>query len=73
MDLLNQMQKMTKSRGDEESSLLFTVRLAKKELRKYKKAVTQSDQTRILRTVLQDVVNDLTIHIRIYFPDKIAT
>ena len=73
MDLLSQMQNITNSKGDEESSLLFIVRLAKKELKKYKKAVTQSDQTKILRSVLQDVVNDLSIHLRIYFPEQVST
>ena len=73
MDLLSQMQNITNSKGDEESSLLFIVRLAKKELKKYKKAVTQSDQTKILRSVLQDVVNDLSIHLRIYFSEQAIT
>jgi len=69
MDLILQLQNVTTSRGDEEKSLLFIVRLAKKELKKYNKAGAQSDQTRILRTVLQDTISDLTNHIRIYFPE----
>ena len=68
-DLLLQLQSITKSKGDEKKALLSIVHLAKKELKKYNKAGSQSDKTDILRSVLRNITNDLNNHIRNYFPD----
>jgi hypothetical protein len=70
-DLLSQLQSITKNDRDEERSLLFIVRMAKKELKKYKKESSQTAKNKGLRIVLFDVINDLTIHIRIYFSDSV--
>lgn len=66
-DLLRQLKNITTTRGDEERSLLFLVRLAKRELKKYSKARTQSEKSDILRKVLSGTISDLTNHINIYF------
>ena len=70
-DLLSQLQSITKNKGDEERSLLFIVRIAKKELKKYKKESSQTAKNKGFRIVLFNVINDLTIHIRIYFSDSV--
>jgi hypothetical protein len=70
-DLLSQLQSITKNDRDEERSLSFIVRMAKKELKKYKKESSQTAKNKGLRIVLFDVINDLTIHIRIYFSDSV--
>jgi hypothetical protein len=70
-DLLDQLQSITKNKGDEEKSLLLIVRMAKKELKKYKRESSQTTKNEGLRTVLYNIINDLTIHIRIYFSDSV--
>jgi len=70
-DLLYQLQSITKNKGDEEKSLLFIVRIAKKELKKYKRESSQTAKNEGLRTVLYSIINDLTNHIRIYFSDSV--
>jgi hypothetical protein len=70
-DLLTQLQSITTTKGDEEKSLLFIVRMAKKELKKYKTRSSQTTKNEGLRTVLYTIINDLTIHIRIYFSDSV--
>jgi hypothetical protein len=70
-DLLSQLQYITTNKGDEERSLLFIVRMAKKVLKKYKKESSQTAKKEGLRIVLFNVINDLTIHIRIYFSDSV--
>jgi hypothetical protein len=70
-DLLLQLKRITKTKGDEESSLLFIVRLARKELRKVRKSRSDADRSTILRNVLSAVTNDLTNHLRIYFQSPI--
>lgn len=67
-ELLLQLKTITTTQGDEEDSLLFIVRLSMKELRKCKKARTDKEKNEILRRVLRDTINDLTNHLRIYFP-----
>jgi len=70
-DLLSQMQSITTGKGDEEKSLLLLVRLAKKELRKYKQERSQTTKKDGLRATLNGIVNDLTVHMQIYFSDKV--
>ncbi len=70
-DLLSQLESITKSNGDEEKSLLFIVRMAKKEVKKYKRESSQTAKNKGLRIVLFNIINDLTIHIRIYFSDSV--
>jgi hypothetical protein len=70
-DLLSQLQSITKNNGDEERSLLLFVRMAKKELKKYKKESSQTAKNEGLRTVLYAIINDMTIHIRIYFSERV--
>jgi metal-responsive CopG/Arc/MetJ family transcriptional regulator len=70
-DLLSQLQNITTKKGDEERSLLVIVQIAKKELKKYKKESSQTAKNNGLRIVLFNVINDLTIHIRIYFSDTV--
>ena len=72
-DLLYQLQSITKKKGDEEKSLLFIVQMAKKELKKYKRESSQTTKNEGLRTVLYNIINDLTIHIRIYFSDSVPS
>jgi len=72
-DLLYQIQSFTKIRGDEEKALLFIVRKAKKELKSYKRESSQSAKDEGLRTVLYNIINDLTNHIRIYFSDSVPS
>ena len=69
-DLLYQLQSITENKGDEEKSLLFIVRNAKKELRKYKRESSQTVKNEGLRTVMYHIINDLTIHLRIHFSDS---
>jgi hypothetical protein len=66
-DLLRQLKSITRSKGDEESSLLFIVQVARKELKKAKTVRNETERSRQLRRILNDVTNDLTNHIRIYF------
>ena len=68
-DLLVQLKSITKSKSEEEESMLFIVRMALKELKKYKDERTDSDRAKRLRTVLSSITNDLTVHIRIWFPE----
>ena len=68
-DLLVQLKSITKSKGEEEESLLFIVRMALKELKKYKNERTDSEKTKRLRNVLSSITNDLAVHIRIWFPE----
>ena len=70
-DLLSQLESNTKSTGDEEKSLLFIVRMAKKEVKKYKRESSQTAKNKGLRIVLFNIINDLTIHIRIYFSNSV--
>jgi len=70
-DLLYQLQSFTKNKGDEEKALLLIVRIAKKELKAYKRESSQSAKNEGLRTVLYNIINDLTNHIRIYFSDSV--
>ena len=70
-DLLSQLQSITTTKGDEEDSLLFIVRLAKKELKKYKRENSESVKKEGIRSILHSVVNDLTVHMRIYFSDSV--
>jgi len=72
-DLLSQLQSITKNNGDEGKSLLFLVRMARKELKKYKRESSQTTKNEGLRTVLYNFINDLTIHIRIYFSDSVPS
>ena len=67
-DLLLQLKSITKTKGDEEDSLLFIVRLTNRELKKCKRERTDVDKTKRLRAVLSSIINDLTTHIKIYFP-----
>jgi len=66
-DLLRQLQSITRTKGDEESSLLVIVRIARKELKKAKTVRNETERSRQLRSILSDITNDLTNHIRIYF------
>lgn len=66
-DLFRQLKNVTKTKGDEESSLLYIVKLARKELKKAKSAKNETERSRQLRKVLNDVTHDLTNHIQIYF------
>ena len=66
-DLLTQLETITTTKGDEEKSLLFMVRLAKKELKKYNQERTDADKTARLRRVLRHIISDLTNHLKIYF------
>ena len=68
-DLLSQLQTITTTKGDEEKSLLFIVRLARKELKKYNKDGTDAEKTARLRNVLSNAIDDLTNHLRIYFAE----
>jgi len=70
-DLLFQLQGFTKNKGDEEKALLFIVRMSKKELKNYKKESSQTAKKEGLRSVLYNIINDLTNHIRIYFSDSV--
>ena len=70
-DLLSQLQIITKNKGDEERALLFIVRNAKKELRKNKWGSSKTDKNQGLRAVLFSIINDLTVHLRIYFPESV--
>lgn len=67
-DLLQQLKAITTTRGDEESSLLFIVQMARKELKKAKKMRPESERSASLRKVLSGITSDLTNHLRIYFP-----
>ena len=66
-DLLRQLKSITRTKGDEESSLLFIVQIARRELKKAKTERNETERSRQLRRVLSDVTSDLTNHIRIYF------
>ena len=66
-DLLQQLQTVTTTKGDEESSLLMLVQLSKKELKKARSIRDEKERSKVLRRVLYDLTNDLTNHIRIYF------
>ena len=70
-DLLTQLQNITTTKGDEEDSLLFIVRLARRELKKYKREKSESLKKDGIRSILYSVVNDLTVHMRIYFSDSV--
>ena len=69
-DLLSQMQSITTGKGDEEKSLLLLIRQAKKDLRKCKQERPQSAKKDGLRATLNLIVNDLTVHMNVYFSDK---
>ena len=66
-DLLRQLKSITRTKGDEESSLLFIVQVARKELKKAKTVRNETERSRQLRRILNDVTYELTNHIRIYF------
>ncbi len=51
-DLLYQLQSFTKNKGDEEKALLLIVRIAKKELKGYKRESSQTAKNEGLRAVL---------------------
>ena len=72
-DLLDQLQSFTRNKGEEEKALLFIVQMAKKELKVYKKESSQTAKSEGLRTVLYNIIEDLTNHIRIYFSDNVPS
>lgn len=66
-DLLQQLKSITKTKGDEETSLLLIVQIARKELKKAKTARNETERSGQLRSILNDVTRDLNNHIHIYF------
>lgn len=66
-DFLRQLKSVTRTKGEEESSLLKIVQYARKKLRKAKSVKNETERSRQLRSILNNVTNELTNHIRIYF------
>ena len=66
-ELLMQFQQITSTKGDEESSLLLIVQLARKQLKRIGKIKDEKERSGQLRRMLFDVTDDITNHIRIFF------
>lgn len=66
-DFLRQLKSVTMTKGEEESSLLLIVKRARKSLSKARSVKDETERSRQLRAILNDVTNELTNHIRVYF------
>ena len=67
-DLWSQLQIITTNKGDEEKSLLLIVRIAKKELKKWKKESSQTAKNKGLRIVLLNVICEAISQTDIHTP-----
>jgi predicted nucleic-acid-binding protein len=66
-DFLGQLKSVTTTKGDEESALLRIAHSARKKLKKAKSVKNETERSRQLRSILNDVTYELTDHINAYF------